>query len=51
MLVDRKGKWRINTLVKGFAKNLSGLATSVSLSGDIILIGKNKSDLLKAFGG
>ena len=49
MLVDRKGKWRINTLVKGFAKNLSGLATSFSHTGDIILIGKRKSDLLKAF--
>lgn len=49
MLVDRNGKWRINTLVKGFAKNLSGLATSFSQTGDIILIGKRKSDLLKAF--
>lgn len=49
MLVDRNGKWRINTLVKGFAKELSGLASSFSHTGDIILIGKRKSDLLKAF--
>ena len=50
MLVDRHGKWRINTLLKGFAKNLSGLASSFSSSGDIILIGKSKADLLTAFG-
>ena len=42
MLVDRNGKWRINTLIKGFAENLSGLASSFSNTGDIILIGKNK---------
>ena len=49
MLIDRNGKWRINTLLKGFAKNLSGLASSFSHTGDIILIGKNKQDILKAF--
>ena len=43
MLVDRNGKWRINTLIKGFAEDLSGLASSFSHTGDIILIGKNKS--------
>jgi adenine deaminase len=49
MLIDRNGKWRINTLVKGFASELQGLASSFSNTGDIILIGKNKQDMLNAF--
>jgi adenine deaminase len=48
-LLDRNGKWRINTLLKGFASNLSALASSFSNTGDIILIGKNKRDMLAAF--
>jgi adenine deaminase len=48
-LIDRKGKWRINTLVKGFATKLNALASSFSNTGDIILIGKNKQDMLFAF--
>lgn len=48
-LLDRNGKWRINTLLKGFATNLSALASSFSNTGDIILIGKNKRDMLAAF--
>ena len=49
MLLDRNGKWRINTLLKGFANHLGGLASTFSSTGDIILIGKNKQDILKAF--
>lgn len=49
MLVDRKGKWRINTILKGFANSVSGFASSYSTTGDIILIGKNKYDMMKAF--
>ncbi|WP_026564714.1 adenine deaminase C-terminal domain-containing protein [Bacillus sp. UNC41MFS5] len=48
-LMDRNGKWRINTLLKGFATTLSALASSYSNTGDIILIGKNKQDMLHAF--
>jgi adenine deaminase len=48
-LIDRDGQWRINTLLKGFATNLSALASSFSNTGDIILIGKNKQDMLHAF--
>jgi adenine deaminase len=48
-LIDRKGKWRINTLIKGFANKLAALASSFSNTGDIILIGKNKRDMLHAF--
>jgi adenine deaminase len=49
MLIDRNGKWRINTLIKGFADKLSGLASSFSNTGDIILIGKKKRDMMVAF--
>ncbi|MGM9986253.1 MAG: adenine deaminase C-terminal domain-containing protein [Bacillaceae bacterium] len=49
MMVARDGTWRINTLVKGFANRLSGFASSYSGTGDIIIIGKNKADMLCAF--
>ncbi|PLR99208.1 adenosine deaminase [Bacillus sp. T33-2] len=49
MLLDRNGKWRINTVLKGFATSLAGLASSFSNTGDIILIGKRKTDMLAAF--
>ncbi|WP_210367253.1 adenine deaminase C-terminal domain-containing protein [Bacillus sp. REN3] len=49
MLVDRNGEWRINTLLKGFATELKGLASSFSNTGDIILIGKSKRDMMAAF--
>lgn len=49
MLVDRHGKWRVNTLIKGFATSVQGLATSYSCTGDIILIGKNVKAMHKAF--
>jgi adenine deaminase len=49
MLVDRNGKWRINTILKGFANSVSGLASSFSNTGDLILIGKNKYDMIMAF--
>ncbi|WP_458414928.1 adenine deaminase C-terminal domain-containing protein [Schinkia sp. CFF1] len=49
MLVDKRGKWRINTLIKGFANKVAGFASSYSNTGDIVLIGKNKKDMQKAF--
>ncbi|MEK4967184.1 adenine deaminase C-terminal domain-containing protein [Cytobacillus sp. FSL R7-0696] len=49
MLIDRKGKWRVNTVINGFAKELDGLASSYSNTGDIILIGKSKKDMMNAF--
>ncbi|MBS4179468.1 adenine deaminase C-terminal domain-containing protein [Lederbergia citrea] len=49
MVLDRHGKWRINTIVKGFAKSVSGFASSFSSTGDFILIGKNKKDMMLAF--
>lgn len=49
MMVGRDGSWRINTLVKGFAERLGGFVSSYSGTGDILIIGKRKSDMLVAF--
>lgn len=49
MIIARDGTWRVNTVVKGFAKELGGLASSYSGTGDIILVGKSKDDMLTAF--
>lgn len=49
VLIDKNGKWRINTMLKGFAKAVKGFASSYSTTGDILLIGKDKHDILKAF--
>ncbi len=49
MLIDKHGKWRINTMLKGFSNKVQGLASSYSTTGDIILIGKNKYEMMNAF--
>lgn len=48
-MVGRDGSWRLNTLVKGFARHIDGFASSYSGTGDILILGKRKSDMLKAF--
>lgn len=49
MLVDRKGRWHVNTMIKGFATGVQGFASSYSYTGGILLIGKNINDMMKAF--
>lgn len=49
VLCDRNGKWRVNTVIHGFTKQLGGLCSTFSTTGDIILIGKNKNDMKAAF--
>ncbi len=49
MLIDRNGKWQINTVLKGFANRLCGFASTYSNTGDIVLIGKRKEDMILAF--
>ncbi|HEX7066198.1 MAG TPA: adenine deaminase C-terminal domain-containing protein [Bacillales bacterium] len=49
MLLDRDGTWRVNTLLKGFATDVSGFASTYSSTGDIIVLGKNKKDMETAF--
>lgn len=48
LLVNRRGTRRVSTVLKGFA-NIGGLASSFTYSGDILLIGKDKQDLITAF--
>lgn len=45
MLVDRNGKWRVNTTIRGFTKQLGALVSSYTTTGDVVFIGKRKSDL------
>lgn len=49
VLIDKNGKWRVNTMLKGFATNVEGLASSYSNTGDIILIGKSIEGMKYAF--
>ena len=45
LLIDRDGKWRVNTVIHGFTKQLGALCSSFSITDDIILIGKRKADM------
>lgn len=47
-LIDRKGEWRVNTMLKGFANKVQGFVSSFSTTGDILVIGKNKDDMMLA---
>jgi len=38
-------KWRVNSVINGFTKELGGLCSSFSTTDDIIVIGKNKIDM------
>ncbi|RPF50686.1 adenine deaminase C-terminal domain-containing protein [Aquisalibacillus elongatus] len=49
MLIDRDGEWRVTSFLKGFTKSLGGLVSSYSNTGDIILIGRSKRDMMLAF--
>ncbi len=48
-LLDKHGKWRVNTMLKGFADRVQGFVSSYTTTGDIIAAGKNKEDILLAF--
>ncbi|WP_018923592.1 adenine deaminase C-terminal domain-containing protein [Salsuginibacillus kocurii] len=49
IMVDKHGKWSINTIIKGFDTHLSGFAASFSNTGDVVMIGKNRADMKAAF--
>ncbi|WP_174615851.1 adenine deaminase C-terminal domain-containing protein [Virgibacillus ihumii] len=49
LLIDRNGKWRINTAIKGFTNNLGAMVSSYSTTGDFVCIGKSKPDMLLAW--
>jgi len=44
-LIDKHGKWRVNTIIRGFAPELGALVSSFSATGDIIHIGNSKKDI------
>ena len=49
MLIDRNGKWKVNTMLKGFATSLKGLLLLIQIREILLLIGKNKKSMLQAF--
>ncbi len=49
MLIDRHGKWHVNTVIKGFATDVQGFASTYSNTGDILLLGKDKQEMIRAF--
>jgi len=49
LLIDRYGKWRVNTAIRGFTNRLGAIASSYSTTGDFVFIGKNKHDILLAW--
>lgn len=49
ILLDKNGKWRVNTLLKGFANGLQGFASSYSNTGDVLLIGQDWQEMKRAF--
>ena len=49
VVINRQGKWRINTILKGFDTSIEGFASSYSNAGDIILIGKSIEAMKQAF--
>ncbi|MFD0953511.1 adenine deaminase C-terminal domain-containing protein [Virgibacillus natechei] len=48
LLIDRNGKWRVNSTIRGVTDRLGALASSYSTTGDLVFIGKSKSDILLA---
>ncbi len=49
VLLDRHGKWRVNTVIHGFTEKLGAICSSFSTVEDLIIIGKNKPDMKLAF--
>lgn len=47
-LLDRRGSWATQGLIKGFARHIDGYACSISLNENILIIGKNESAMSMA---
>ncbi|SFI54192.1 MULTISPECIES: adenine deaminase C-terminal domain-containing protein [unclassified Bacillus (in: firmicutes)] len=47
-LIDQKGKWVTNGILKGFADHLDALATTYTASQDIVVIGQKKEIMIQA---
>jgi adenine deaminase len=46
-LVDRDGKWVLNSRLKGFATGITAIASTYTASGDFLLIGKNREKMIE----
>lgn len=49
LMIDKHGKWRVNTTIRGFTNKLGAIATSYSTTGDLVFIGKSKKDIMIAW--
>lgn len=49
MMFDRYGKWCVNMIIKGFVLSVQGFVSFFIMIGDIVVIGKNKVDMLFVF--
>jgi adenine deaminase len=47
-LLDRKGKWVCNGIIKGFATKLAGLASSYTGAGHLLVIGRDRAAMAAA---
>jgi adenine deaminase len=47
-LLDRRGRWIIQTRLVGFADRLGGLATTISSGFDIVILGQHPPDMARA---
>lgn len=48
-LIDIDGQWKTTTKLKGFVQHIGGFVSSYSSTGDILVIGQNKKDMIQAF--
>src|SRR5699024_2596204 len=46
LLIDREGKWRVNSVIHGFTEKLGALCRSYTATNDIIIIVKQNKDML-----
>lgn len=49
MFFDKYGKWWVNIMLKGFVEWVQGFVSFYIIIGDIIVVGKNKEDILFVF--
>lgn len=47
-LIDRRGKWRTNGLIEGFANKLEGMASTYNTPTELLVFGKNPSAMALA---
>lgn len=48
MMIDREGKWCVNTVIQGFTDRLGAICSSFTTTDDVLVIGKKKTDMKQA---